>query len=140
MADDAAPPSGGGRHLGPDDDLGPKIKPGEYILSIDGEDVSYNESMWQPLQDKAGRELTRCCERVSEGSVHCHQRAGTNYRRRCERESTDQRAATKKKSADRCAAAKNVCNSMCRGKDASTELRVGREALRPNWSKFEVSS
>jgi len=40
---------------GPNDDLGPKVKPGEYILQIDGEDVSYGESMWAPLLDKAGR-------------------------------------------------------------------------------------
>lgn len=40
---------------GPDDDLGPKIKVGEYILAIDGEDVSWNESMYQTLIDKAGK-------------------------------------------------------------------------------------
>lgn len=40
---------------GPNDDLGPKIKAGEYILSIDGEDVSWNEAMYQTLADKAGK-------------------------------------------------------------------------------------
>lgn len=40
---------------GPDDDLGPKVKPGEYVLQIDGEDVTWNESMYATLQDKAGK-------------------------------------------------------------------------------------
>lgn len=40
---------------GPDDDLGPRIKPGEYILTIDGEDVTWNESAWLTLADKAGK-------------------------------------------------------------------------------------
>jgi tricorn protease len=40
---------------GPNDDLGPKIKPGEYILTIDGDDVSWNESLYLTLRDKAGK-------------------------------------------------------------------------------------
>jgi tricorn protease len=40
---------------GPDDDLGPKVKPGEYIMAIDGEDVSWNESLYERLFDKAGK-------------------------------------------------------------------------------------
>ena len=42
---------------GPNDDLGPKIKPGEYILQIDGEDVSWNEAMYDTLLDKAGKNV-----------------------------------------------------------------------------------
>jgi len=40
---------------GPNDDLGPKVKPGEYILQIDGQDVSWNEAMYDALLDKAGK-------------------------------------------------------------------------------------
>jgi tricorn protease len=40
---------------GPDDDLGPRIKPGEYILSIDGDDVSWKETLYLTLADKAGK-------------------------------------------------------------------------------------
>jgi tricorn protease len=40
---------------GPNDDLGPKVKPGQYVLAIDGEDVQWNEQMYQTLQDKAGK-------------------------------------------------------------------------------------
>ncbi len=41
---------------GPNDDGGAaKIKPGEYILSIDGEDVTWNEKMYVPLLDKANK-------------------------------------------------------------------------------------
>lgn len=42
---------------GPDDDLGPKVKPGEYVLQIDGEDVSWCEEMWKQLYDKAGKDV-----------------------------------------------------------------------------------
>jgi tricorn protease len=40
---------------GPDDDLGPKVKPGEYILQMDGEDVAFNEQLWPKLYDRAGK-------------------------------------------------------------------------------------
>jgi len=40
---------------GPNDNLGPKVKPGEYILRIDGEDVSWNEKMYETLLDKSGK-------------------------------------------------------------------------------------
>jgi len=40
---------------GPDDDLGPRVKPGEYVMAIDGEDVTWNEAMYQTLADKAGK-------------------------------------------------------------------------------------
>lgn len=40
---------------GPDDDLGPIVKPGEYVLAIDGEDVAWNEALWDALLDKAGK-------------------------------------------------------------------------------------
>ncbi|MEP6754378.1 MAG: S41 family peptidase [Chthonomonadales bacterium] len=42
---------------GPNDDLGPKVKPGEFILQIDGEDVTWNESMYKLLFDKAGKSV-----------------------------------------------------------------------------------
>lgn len=42
---------------GPNDDLGPKVKVGEYVLAIDGEDVLWNESMYQTLIDKAGKSV-----------------------------------------------------------------------------------
>lgn len=40
---------------GPNDNLGPKVKPGEYILRIDGEDVSWNEKMYEALLGKSGK-------------------------------------------------------------------------------------
>ncbi len=40
---------------GPDDDLGPMVKPGEYVMSIDGQDVCWNEDLWDVLLDKAGK-------------------------------------------------------------------------------------
>ena len=40
---------------GPDDDLGPKVKPNEYILQIDGQDVAWTEAMYETLADKAGK-------------------------------------------------------------------------------------
>jgi tricorn protease len=40
---------------GPNDDLGPKIKPGEYVLQIDGSDVRWNEDTFDTLLDKAGK-------------------------------------------------------------------------------------
>jgi len=43
---------------GPDDDLGPKVKPGEYVMQIDGHDVSWNESMYNYLLGKAGKDVT----------------------------------------------------------------------------------
>jgi Tol biopolymer transport system component/C-terminal processing protease CtpA/Prc len=43
---------------GPNDDLGPKIKPGEYIMQVDGEDVSYNEQFYDLLLDRAGKDVT----------------------------------------------------------------------------------
>jgi Tol biopolymer transport system component/C-terminal processing protease CtpA/Prc len=42
---------------GPNDDLGPRIKPGEFVLAIDGEDVSWNESLYDHLADKAGKDV-----------------------------------------------------------------------------------
>ena len=40
---------------GPDDDLGPKIKINEYVLQIDGQDVTWNEKMWDPLLGREGK-------------------------------------------------------------------------------------
>lgn len=40
---------------GPNDDLGPKVKVGEYVLQIDGTDVSWNEALYDALRDKAGK-------------------------------------------------------------------------------------
>jgi tricorn protease len=40
---------------GPDDDLGPKIKAGEYVMQINGTDVSWNEMMYRTLLDQAGK-------------------------------------------------------------------------------------
>lgn len=55
---------------GPNDDLGPKVKVGEYILAIDGQDVSWNESMYKTLLDKAGKtvELTVNATPTKEGA------------------------------------------------------------------------
>ncbi|HSV74350.1 MAG TPA: DPP IV N-terminal domain-containing protein [Chthonomonadales bacterium] len=40
---------------GPNDDLGPKIRPGEFVLQVDGEDVAPTEDLWKALFDKAGK-------------------------------------------------------------------------------------
>ena len=42
---------------GPNDDLGPKIKPGEYILQVNGQDVSFNEEFYDTLLDRAGKNV-----------------------------------------------------------------------------------
>ena len=42
---------------GPNDDLGPRIKPGEYILKMDGQDVIFNEQFYDLLLDKAGKNV-----------------------------------------------------------------------------------
>lgn len=34
-----------------------KVKPGEYILSIDGTDVKFNEQLWKALEDRVGRSV-----------------------------------------------------------------------------------
>jgi len=40
---------------GPNDDIGPKVKPGEFILQIDGQDVAPTEDVWKLLLDKVGK-------------------------------------------------------------------------------------
>lgn len=42
---------------GPNDDLGPLVKPGEYVMAIDGEPVAWNEELNGRLLDKAGKTL-----------------------------------------------------------------------------------
>ncbi|MCL5283285.1 MAG: S41 family peptidase [Armatimonadetes bacterium] len=42
----------------PADENGHRVKPDEYILSIDGTDVSYTESYYKTLQNKAGKDIT----------------------------------------------------------------------------------
>ncbi len=42
---------------GPNDDLGPRIKPGEYVLQISETDVTWNEDLSKVLLDKAGKSL-----------------------------------------------------------------------------------
>lgn len=40
---------------GPNDDAGPLVKPGEYVLKIEGADVSWNERMWSRLAGRAAK-------------------------------------------------------------------------------------
>src|SRR4030095_8812034 len=32
-----------------------QVRPGDYVLAIDGTDVRFEEAMWKSLQDKTGR-------------------------------------------------------------------------------------
>jgi Tol biopolymer transport system component/C-terminal processing protease CtpA/Prc len=40
---------------GPNDDVTPIVKPGEYVVAIEGTDVSWNEYMYDTLAGKAGK-------------------------------------------------------------------------------------
>lgn len=42
---------------GPNDDNGPRIKPGEFIIAVDGQDVRLNEAFHELLLDKAGKSV-----------------------------------------------------------------------------------
>src|SRR5437016_601865 len=42
---------------GPADQLGHHVEVGEFIMAIDGEDVSFNEGMYRALQDKVDKNV-----------------------------------------------------------------------------------
>jgi tricorn protease len=41
-------------HKGPTDQLGRRVEPGQYVMAIDGVDVSFTEPMYRTLEDKVG--------------------------------------------------------------------------------------
>ncbi len=55
---------------GPTDKAGKHVEVGEYVLAVDGQDVTFSEALYKALRDKVGRDvkLLVCAKPVKEGA------------------------------------------------------------------------